>query len=385
MALNRGGRTAILGFEYQILYGLYLLMKSDENVSEYVENYDDLTIENNGIIELIQMKRTGTPKIINDTSLEFWNSLRNWSYNIKDDNVILEKTNFILVTMNQVEESSILHCLKPEIGKYQEAYRKIHEIGPNANNETIRETYYPLFKSLHHDIQFELIKRISVLDQAPEMKDIKQKILTIIEGYTDKEFVNEYFSDVYGWWRATLLEKLDLNNNTPISWSELSRIRRDLRNKYRKQILLQTISPEDIKKSISPSNDSTFIKQLSIINITDNKSIFDAKLDFELAIRQNYSWIEENESYDHDIQKFKDNVKNNYLNKYDFEKNTITPNSNKENKIKWGQDMYRWSMFETNWKISESSQDSYKRGVLHGLADIPDIGWHPYYEEELED
>ena len=78
MTFEHDARNVILGFEYQLLYGLYFLMDAKSDIQIYVEHYDDISINTENGNEFFQIKSTQSPKIITDSSLEFWKTLGNW-------------------------------------------------------------------------------------------------------------------------------------------------------------------------------------------------------------------------------------------------------------------------------------------------------------------
>lgn len=77
MNLNHDATHTILGFEYQFLYELYVLMKTEENVEEFIETYDDISVKHEEKHDLFQLKQTSKPKICNDNSDEIWRTIRN--------------------------------------------------------------------------------------------------------------------------------------------------------------------------------------------------------------------------------------------------------------------------------------------------------------------
>lgn len=357
-------------------------MKTEENIEEFIETFEDISIKSEKGHDLFQLKLTGTPKKINDNSDEFWKTLRNWAYDVKEGNIDLEKSNFIIITMNKAEKNSIPYFLKPGINQHTKALEEINKKGPIAGNKDIREKYYPQFQKLDGIIQNKLIKKISILDSSPTLKNLKDKIKFFIASDTEDEFVNRYYTDLYGWWRNKIQEILDSDTQNSISWSELRQVRKELSSNYRKKIFMSTVTKKDVKMKISFSNKMNYVKQLIAIGKKD-KTILDAKYDYEMTKYQNIVWIGENPGYDSRIKKFENTVKTDYNHKFNSNQDTITSRSN-DDLVRWGYTMYDWAMFQTDWKISENTDGVHKRGTLHILADIPKIGWHPEYEKELE-
>jgi len=362
-------------------------MDAKSDISVYVEHYDDISIGNDNEHELFQIKQSNSPKNITDNSIEFWKTLGNWSHDLRKGKVILEKSKFVIITMNNAKTDSIMYFLKPEIHKYLEAKQRIEEIGKSSGNDDIKNKYYPEFTKLDPVEQIELIKKISVLDNAPSLTKIKEDIKFIIKGDTDDDFVVEYYTHLYGWWKNKIMEILDSREPIPITWSEIRQVRKKLSDRYRKEVFLTSVTKDETDKIIPTLSEKTFVKQLRVID-KNPRAIEDAKSDYAQARRQHLVWIEENPSTDGMIEKYKKKLIHNYTTKFnsDLDKipNTITTKLDNELLKKWGQDMYDWAMFNTNWNIHADVDEFVKRGTLHELADIPEIGWHPKYEEELE-
>ncbi len=102
--------------------------------------------------------------------------------------------------MNKAEKNSIPYFLKPEINLHNKALQLIHEKGIKHGNKDIREKYYPEFQKVDEDLQIKLIKKISVLDGALTIKDVKNKIKFLISNDIEDEFVEKYYRELYGWW-----------------------------------------------------------------------------------------------------------------------------------------------------------------------------------------
>ena len=383
MAINHTAKPSILGYTYQLFYGLYLLLHSEEDKKIFIEHYDDLTIENKGTYQVIQMKYSQTPKNITDRSIDLWKTIRNWSSNIMNKNPEFMNAELVIITTDHAVKNSIAYFLKPENKKIDDALKRLNEVGQNAGNE-IENKFYPIFQKLGPIEQAKLLQRISILDGAPTFEEIEERVKYFLKKFTDIEFVEKYYTDVLGWWTKKIHEVLQTKELIGIDSSELWELLRNIRNTYRKEILITTIKESDVLSKSTSIDNKTFVKQLLIIN-KEPEDIKIAKIDYLMADSQTTKWINENPSLDDEIRKHKEALFEEWKLKFSSLKQKLKNNKDDNVLVSTGCDLYDWAMIDTYYlNIGPKAGHFFRRGKFHELSDEKRIGWHPDYEEELK-
>lgn len=382
MSVEHTAKSSILGYTYQLFYGLYLLLYSEEDKKIFIEHYDDLTIENKGTYKIIQMKYSQTPKNITDRSIDLWKTIRNWSSDTQSKNPILTNAELVIITTDHAEKNSIAYCLKPENRRIDEALKRLNQVGQNAS-EDIEKKFYPTFQKIGPVEQLKLLKRIYILDGAPTLEEIEQKIRYFLTKYTDIEFVEKYYTDILGWWADKIHEILQTKEPRSINSEELWRLLKNIRDNYRKEILKTTIKESDVLSKNTSIDDKTFVKQLVIIN-KEPEDIKMAKIDYLMADSQTTKWTSENPSLDDEIRKNKESLFKEWKLKSNSLKQKIKNEANNDVLISTGCELYDWAMIDTYYlNIGPKADNFFRRGKFHELSDEERIGWHPEYEAEL--
>ncbi|MGC1375052.1 MAG: hypothetical protein WA821_02445, partial [Anaerolineales bacterium] len=134
-----------LGYLYQTLYALLLLLKSKEEMVLSIETLDDVVFEKDGNSrEQLQLKHhIGQTANLTDISPDLWKTIRVWSTQLKNGTFSVNDTVLSLVTTAQAPDGSIGAMLKPgsKIRNIVEISQQLAKIAETSKSKNLEEAF----------------------------------------------------------------------------------------------------------------------------------------------------------------------------------------------------------------------------------------------------
>lgn len=403
---DSSAKTSMLGYFYQPFYALYLLMSKDisecDNAQIYIENLDDIDFQvGNNHLTLYQNKHhINKQGSISDKSEDLWKTLRIWSERIKNKEIDLENTTFILTTTVTATPNSIASklCFDKD-RKTKEALEgliKIAEDGVEAKNKRladkdikkhVNEDCYLAFASLDLQLKNKLINNIYVLDNQSEIQGIQNNIKQTLRYSVKREQIDYFFEKLIGWWFNEVIKNISESNKVPITYNELYEKILQISDEFKKDSLpidyefdFNNITAEHL----APEQ-KNFIEQLNLILINE-ASISNAILDYYRAYMQRSKWIKEGSLFINDLNEYEQRL----IREWEQVKTKLENIKNintEDEKVAFGKDLY-FQIGDLRLPICSSGTHSNRgfyimRGSYHILSNSLRIGWHPEYNERL--
>lgn len=404
---DSSAKPSMLGYFYQPFFALQILMSKDiaecDNAQIYIENIDDIDFQmGNNHLTLYQNKhhinRQGS---ISDKSEDLWKTLRIWSERIKNNEIDINNTSFILTTTVDASTDSIASKLSinKSTRNTQEALEKLIRISKEGvenkdkrlSDENIRkhvnEDYYESFYSLDLQLKTKLVQNIYILDNQPEIESVQNNIKQFLTFSVRRDQINYFYEKLIGWWFSKVINNLIEDNKIPITYNELHEKISDISDEFKKDSL-----PIDYEfdfsnvtaEYLSPEQ-KNFIKQLNLILVND-KEIANAVLDYYRAYMQRSKWIKEGKLYIGDLSQYEQRLIREWEQVKSKLENTRTI-INENDKIELGKDIY-FQVGDLKLPICSSGVHSNRgfyimRGSYHILSNSLRIGWHPEYVQRL--
>jgi len=404
---DSSAKPSMLGYFYQPFFALQILMSKDiaecDNAQIYIENIDDIDFQmGNNHLTLYQNKhhinRQGS---ISDKSEDLWKTLRIWSERIKNNEIDINNTSFILTTTVDASTDSIASKLSinKSTRNTQEALEKLIRISKEGienkdkrlSDENIRkhvnEDYYESFYSLDLQLKTKLVQNIYILDNQPEIESVQNNIKQFLTFSVRRDQINYFYEKLIGWWFSKVINNLIEDNKIPITYNELHEKISDISDEFKKDSL-----PIDYEfdfsnvtaEYLSPEQ-KNFIKQLNLILVND-KEIANAVLDYYRAYMQRSKWIKEGKLYIGDLSQYEQRLIREWEQVKSKLENTRTI-INENDKMELGKDIY-FQVGDLKLPICSSGVHSNRgfyimRGSYHILSNSLRIGWHPEYVQRL--
>lgn len=387
---NFSAQEPSLGYYYQIRLSLYLLLKNKEMVNPVIkiENLDDIVIDEIDRINLFQTKlHINSIANLTDTSPDFWKTIRVWCESITDNLLDVKNTIFTLITTANTADSSFLKEFTYSTPRDIDALlAKMNNCIKSSENKTNAKAYMA-FENLERESQRNLIKNIIIIDASLSIDDALKSIKKELQYSAPVGKVDLFIEHLEGWWFQQCIEML-IGNIESISNIQLSQKISDIRDTFQLDNLPDDFAdPLNIEETELPEyEDKIFIKQLKIIAIRSN-GLRAAISDFRRAYEQRSKWLREDLTNIDEIESFEKQLYDNWKNIFMALKDDCEDISPDE-MIRLGNNFYRKFYVDRvpQIRIRPKFRSEYlTRGSCHMLADKKKIGWHPNYENLIDE
>lgn len=296
----------MLGYLYQVVYALYLIISCEDNNDQIgIERFDDVSFEKDGTPkELIQLKHHVTPGKLTDSSVDLWRTLKVW---MDSKDILEEDTKLLLITTASAPKESVAYFLKADeqVRNCQKAYGKLMEVAKKSTNNTISNACNA-FKKLGQSEGLKLVKRIEVLDGATDIADTDSKIKSYLEIAVKPKYEDKVLTALKGWWFQQCILGLCSPGLKLISKNEVTREIQRLVKKYDIDYLPIASDINSIKYGVN--KDSTYVKQLGLLKIDDEDILESAASDYVKADAQRSKWIREDPSLADELGEYDRNL-----------------------------------------------------------------------------
>lgn len=386
MTINQFDATSsLLGYVYQIRYGLLLSLKKMREVDDpddylvSIETIDDIAFEHNGTPEeLLQTKYHSKPGNITDKSPDIWKTIRVWIETYKNNKLDFNNANLFLVTTQQIVSNTLADFLSNsknrDIEKAHKLMRSIVEDKPSKKNKQA----FSLFSSLSEIEQKQLCELIFVIDKSETLIEIEKHLENNLRGYAHSAQLKPFLNRLEGKWFSIAISALETGDGK-INLGRVVSIIDDLREQFLPINLPDDYSTAEVDVASLIQQDRCFIKQMKLFGAGE-RLIKKAVLDFFRASEQRSRWANDGLLNPGELK--------NYLRKleeeWEFNIGLVETQITIENEIskkKLAIEVYKKCQYEGSIPIRTHFSESYvARGSYHHLADKLVIGWHPDYE-----
>lgn len=373
-----------LGYQYQIRYALYLLLKAKDKEDPFVklENLDDVEIGDINKLELHQTKfHNNNSANLTDTSKDIWKTIRVWSEVIIDKSINLDGASLVLVTTSETSVSSILYELTENRTGGKSIQEIVEMLNGVAEKSTNRELKYAFdaYNKLTPDQKEKLVRSIYIRDKFLDFDGLKRQIQSELQLTFLPNQLDAAFNDLEGWWYGQCIEHLQ-GIKSQILYKEVQNYILYLNDKNKSDNLPVDRAIINAEITETDFDEMCFVKQLQEINLGGN-AIAQSKRDYYRANEQRSKWLREEllnpeEEIDYELR-----LKDDWKGKFAFlqdEIESVADEILKEKCKKFYISHYGESNF--NIPIRPKVIDIFIfKGSCQMLADKRDIAWHPNY------
>lgn len=379
-----------LGYNYQIRYSLYLLLRerAKANPSMRLEDLDDIVIEDADCKNLYQTKlHINSVANLSDRSTDFWKTIRIWSEAILATLLDVDSTVFTLITTATTSPDSFIYKLtinssQNRIGVIEDMLQICTE---RSNQTNIKG--YEAFCRLSTEQQTKLVNSIYIIDASLSIDGTLSAIKNELIYSAPIGKLDLFVEKIEGWWFQQCILVLSQKKDC-ISGKELQMKISDTREMFFADNL-----PDDFpdpltidENEIVNYEERIFIKQLRLISLRNN-SLRNAISDFRRAFEQRSKWLRDNLTGIDEYNRF-DKLLYDYWNQIFALMKDDCQEMTEDELRKAGKSFYEEYYIKRTpaYKIRNNFQPQYlTTGSCHMLADDKKIGWHPNFHELLND
>jgi hypothetical protein len=387
---NHSARDTAVGFYFQGLYGLNVLLDADDLASAIIEGGDDIQLDGPEP-KLIQLKHSlGNPPPVNEHNDGFWKAIHNWITHLDE-----EYSRFLFVTAADVDPASPLTALTTEgshrqpvvIGLADEALRVRDRRQQQQNSrETLSyKKRWPgckAFLDLPAKDRGRLVERIRLMPSsfpAVRIVDEVQKRLRTIPLRMRKQVAARLIE----WWDWQAASALIGLRERSIQKHEVLEKINDL-----SQSLGEEALPDDYGHRIPPEGEglgNNLTRQIQLVG-GGEKRISRATRDRWRARGQRGRWLEERLSNISELKRFDAYLEEAWEDRHEELREDCA--AGRKESEPGGLELLDWTYHTAPNQLPPIRSSWRKPYLVHGsyqqMAEELEVGWHPDYRVLLD-
>jgi len=381
MKSNAAGQ--FLGYSIQFPRALCRLLQSGPGGAVGVEVLGDVasfSSDGNILAEEDKSSLSGNP--LTDRSIDLWKTFYNWISAILDNELDLEKTRFVLYC-NKTGRCALVNefhaALSPQDAAGVVAHVK-EELIDIVDGHSIW-MHFDFVINKHGDVFAEIIRRFELqIGKDAGFDDVRYELsrLSIHEGLID-----HVMHSVLGWLQTEILEKITKGEASIISWEKYNHHHLVLYERIRQQELIDFSShqlPSDEEVSGYIKVRPTYIRQLELIELHEGE-IIGAVSDYLRADFNRNKWIEIEIFDEETAAGFEEKLKS----FWSITRRKIERVDRGLKEEERGQALLEDCQIRQETIRGIAPPYSTIQGTYHALADGRGVGWHPRWEELIDE
>lgn len=372
-----------LGYLAQVEYGLLLTLKRmDESVDLRLslETADDIVFDDAAgaeARELWQSKhhlpRRGS---LGDASPDIWKTLHNWLESSDED------CELVLFSTASAPSGSAAGLLGRDRSTQdvRDAQQRLEAVATAGGNEE-HSTFYARFLGLTSRSRFELLSRVTVLDEATRADDLSDDLISAVRKTVPQNRRAALVERLRGWWHARAIDHLTRVASGVGDWIEMAEV--EARLHHIAQSLRDENLPLDFGDLPEPTQDEVdaddriFVEQLRLVML-HHERVRMAVYDHNRAFLQRSRWQREDLLDPHELEDYDRLLVEEWKRVFlPLEEGAEDPDPDEAEVRRAGINRYIALGQRSLPEVRPEVRSGYiPIGSLHMLADRLEIGWH---------
>lgn len=381
-----------IGYYYQALYALIVLLDGDDDLIVSVETSDDVVASSKNAYSLHQLKYSGKKE--NKISIKsdgLWSTIRIWSKHLRNNKTDIFSFHFVttadLGSDNQLEpltstgsdRTSLIAALESEANRVIAARKKCTSGKiPYAKRHKGCEEYL----SLSPKERKHLIDNIELCPKSFTPSNIEHQVesrLTLVPPIKR----NMIAKRIIEWWDTQVFKSLTKERSVTLSKLELQTKQFSLIQDISDGVLIDDFSSKYPADILAESSEM-MVKQIELVHGTKTE-ISRAARDKWRAWNQRSRWIDDDISIAKELTEY-DSV---LIEEWDDRHSNIMETSvGITEKIKDGHNLLKWTYEDAPTSVQPIrhtwESPFLVRGIYQILSDELKVGWHPDYKEMIK-
>jgi C-terminal domain 7 of the ABC-three component (ABC-3C) systems len=382
--------ASMLGYLYQVRYGLYLSLKKLLDVDEpeqfnvSIEKLDDIGFDEEGTAtELLQTKFHCEPGNLTNRSPDIWKTIRVWVESIRNGDIELGRVSFTLVTTQTLPDDTVAYYLG--IGQGRNTSKAIEIMTDiSVEDNAINAKGYVAFQSLNGVERQAFVDSIYVVGKSDDLLQIRTKINRYGRQSVSSEKVEAFVDRLEGVWFKWCVDQLSQNPSGIINLGAVQDLIDKLRPEYT-QTNLPTEFADELPDVIDLDSDlRIFVQQLRLFN-APKIMIEQAVIYYYRAFEQRTKWSTDGLLNPGELGKYDRKLQEQWKDQQAYLE-AIEDIEKEQGKRKFSVELYHHCLQNGVVPIRCDFTEAYvSKGSYQILADQLKIGWHPDYLTSLGD
>ncbi|MFB8761134.1 ABC-three component system protein [Nocardiopsis alba] len=377
--------SSALGYLFQAQLALLELLRGmDERPDGAIslELHDDVAWEENGApVDLLQVKHhIRGVRTLGDKDDDVWRTIKSWMDT--HDPGDAHGPWLTLVTTQQARPGSAMAYLR---GPERDPAAALDLLTAAAKESTAQNTEQAreAFLGLSGTQRAVFVQRMRVVDSSLDIDGVDAAIRVRLRAALPHGHADTFMRQLWAWWYEQTVEMLQ-KRHTSVSVSRLMQRVSGIRDDYTSDRLPTLVQREDFpEKATNDLSDAQFIHQLRWVGA--GRQLNKAMVDYYRAYTQTIAWLEDDLVDLDELAQFESNLADEWSREFDWMLDDLDEDPSESQQQQAGRALLRRTLDQTRYSIRERYDEAFfSRGKHHELADRGRIGWHPEFEERIE-
>lgn len=386
---NHNATDAALGYYYQGMYALSLLLNANDDACVSIETADDVTLED-GMTHLHQLKHSLCPTSPLTISTDaFWKTLKVWSDNSRSPNerLILATCATIGVdcplqelTSKEVPRSKqVIDFVSNEAIRVRIARDKAKKAGQPLPYEK-RAPGCEAWLALENDSQQMFLDRVLLVPSIPNAADIPNTISTQLRSAVRPEVRSQLVERLLEWWDRQVVLSMLRKRDRRLSKLELQSQIGNLiieHSEFSLPVDFARLKPEDLKAEMT----GVMVEQIELVDGGESRTTRAAIARWRVRV-QREKWLNDNFAIATELDAFDSLLVERWQDRHGPMQDDCKGRCEEECSRR-GRELLDWSHLTAHTEsISIRPMFSHEflvQGTYQQLSDEKRVGWHPNY------
>jgi hypothetical protein len=377
--------SSALGYLFQSQWALLELLQGMEHRPDgaiSLELHDDVAWEEGGkAVDLLQVKHhLKAARTLGDKDDDVWRTIQSWmDTHVPGD---AEGPWLTLVTTQKARPGSAMAALRSDGEGADVALRLLNAAAAESKAKESADTR-DVFLKLPMAERAVFVSRMRVIDSVITVDDVDRtvrgKLLTALpQGHEDS-----FMRQLWAWWHeqtVAMLRKRMTSVSVDRLLHQISRIRDDYTSDRLPTLVERDAFTDEARNELA---DACFLHQLRWVGAA--RQLNKAMVDYYRAYTQTVLWLEDDLVGIEELERFEDNLRDEWGREFDWMLDGLDEDATEQEQKKAGATLLRWALDQTKYRVRERYDEPFfARGKHHELADRGRIGWHPGFEERVQ-
>lgn len=377
---------AMLGYLYQARRALLLALERLRSEDRFLIRYEVLDdvefVGSDDASELIQTKHhLAKEASLTDASRELWGTLEIWIELIQLGH-LPAGTQLSLITTASAPAGSAASYLRPTGRDPQAALVRLAATAETSESAA-NSSAYIRFRALTTEEQEALLDQVIVYDNEPDIAELSGELKRAVFFAAPPDKLESFLTRLEGWWFRRLIKNLGDPEKVVLS-EEINAELSHLRHQFREDDL--PIDDDIMRSTVDASGyeDEKFVHQLKMIGI-GNRRIFHAIRNYFRASEHRSRWTREDLIATGELENYEDRLMEEWDLFFSKMIDELGEEAAEAEMHEAAQALYHWVETNAHPPIRPAvSEPTIARGTYQILANYPRIGWHPKWQESLQ-
>jgi hypothetical protein len=377
--------SSALGYLFQSQWALLELLQGSEQRPDgaiSLELHDDVAWDEGGkAVDLLQIKHhLKSARTLGDKDDDVWRTIQSWMDTHAPGDA--EGPWLTLVTTQAARPGTAMAALRSGGAGADAALRLLNAAAGESkarDSATTREA----FLKLPMAERAVFVSRMRVIDSVAVIDDVDRAVRSKLRAALPQGHEDSFMRQVWAWWHeqtVAMLRKRMTSVSVDRLVHQISRIRDD----YTSDRLPTLVERDDFTQdSRGELSDACFLHQLRWVGAA--RQLDKAMVDYYRAYTQTVLWLEDDLVGIEELERFEDNLKDEWGREFDWMLDGLGEDATEQERKKAGATLLRWALDQTKYRVRERYDEPFfARGKHHELADRGRVGWHPDFEERVQ-